>query len=77
MCRAEAGQVGLLAYAIDNIHPLVSHKMALIASGQSDLVPNCNINQTLCRITCPDVQTFIGGATVEYSNLQRSRFAMD
>jgi hypothetical protein len=54
MCRAEAGQVGLLAYAIDNIHRLdVSHKMALIASGQSDLVPNCNINQTLCRITRP------------------------
>ena len=61
----------LLAHAMDNIHRLdVSHKMALIASGQSDLVSNCNINQTMCRITCPDVQTFIGGATVEYSNLQ-------
>lgn len=41
----------------------------LRSNGQFHLIPNSHINQTLCRVICPDLGVFIEGMMEEYEEL--------
>jgi hypothetical protein len=64
-------QEGLLALALDNIYRLPAElKMSLLAKGMRELVPNHQFCQTVAKISCPDLDTFLDRALEEFKLLR-------